>query len=778
MKRTLWFTSLVTLTLLGCSDEDPTRPIPVEGPSFYNASGYWEVTKLTDTDDGSCDSDCSLREAISAAAAGDQISFAPGLTTTAPATINLSAGTLWIDKSLTITGPGADRLMLSGAGSEGVLSVSEGATVEITDLTVANGRNWAGVSNHGILTLRRCVISDNQGQNGGGIVNGYTGVLRIERCTITRNISTYDGSSLAGAGVANYRGTITIVESTISSNTARVGGGVGNYQGTVTITGSTITDNVASFPDAPHLAGGGGIYNDYGTLTVENSTVSGNRAEGSARGDAGGGIHSNQGVMRILLSTITGNHAASAGGGVYTFTGSDNRTAVKGSVIWENTRGLTPTWDDVDRTAFGTGYDSHGYNLIGAAGAYVDFTSQFSQTTDQTNVTDAGLGELADNGGPTWTHALAGGSPALDRGTCADFSGATVGTDQRGVSRPQGSACDIGAVEMEGGPSTNNPPTAHVGGPYSGDEGSAVPLSLSGSDPDGDALTYTWDLGDGTTGSGATPPTSHSYADDGTFIITLGVSDGNGGTDSKATSATIRNVAPTVTSITAPLDPVAIGTDVNLSASFSDPGVNDAPWSYWIDWGDATVASSGSVDTQGTDAVTGTHSYAAAGVYQVKVVVADNTTQSGSLIYQYVVVYDPSAGFATGGGWIESPAGAYKADPTLTGKAEFGFVSRYVKTKTTPVGGTEFQFSAAGMDFHSDVQEWLVVNQGGTNAQFKGVGTINDIGAYAFMIWAEDGTPDTFRIRIWEEIDGVEYDVYDNGFEQAISGGSIKVHTK
>jgi hypothetical protein len=112
----------------------------------------------------------------------------------------------------------------------------------------------------------------------------------------------------------------------------------------------------------------------------------------------------------------------------------------------------------------------------------------------------------------------------------------------------------------------------------------------------------------------------------------------------------------------------------------------------------------------------------------------------------------------------------------------FGFVSKYKKGAQVPEGITEFRFHAAGFYFRSDTYEWLVVNQGGTNAQFKGRGTVNggldpNGNEYKFMIWATDGSPDTLRIRIWWEADGLENDVYDNGAHQAIGGGNIVVHT-
>ncbi len=140
-----------------------------------------------------------------------------------------------------------------------------------------------------------------------------------------------------------------------------------------------------------------------------------------------------------------------------------------------------------------------------------------------------------------------------------------------------------------------------------------------------------------------------------------------------------------------------------------------------------------------------------------------------------------TVGFVIGGGWIKSPAGAYLADETLQGVVTFGFVSRYKKGTSVPDGNTEFLFKAGRLNFHSECYEWLVVNRSDSRAQYKGQGTINGnlapIGsAYKFMIWAKDGTPDTFRIKIWWEDATGEQVVYDNGVEQAIGGGSIVVH--
>ncbi len=234
---------------------------------------------------------------------------------------------------------------------------------------------------------------------------------------------------------------------------------------------------------------------------------------------------------------------------------------------------------------------------------------------------------------------------------------------------------------------------------------------------------------------------------------------------------------PVAGAILAPADPVSIdGQPVSASASFSDADDDDNHSAVW-DWGDGAT-SGGAVD-QVANTVNGSHSYAAPGVYTVKLTVSDSYPASDEATYQYVVIYDPEGGFVTGGGWIDSPADAC---PDFcggaTGKANFGFVSKYKKGATVPSGNTEFQFKAGGLNFHSDSYQWLVVT-GSDYAKFKGEGAIKGQGAYKFMVWAGDGSPDTFRIRIWTEDDaGVETAVYDNGSDQPIGGGSIVVHSK
>jgi YVTN family beta-propeller protein len=227
----------------------------------------------------------------------------------------------------------------------------------------------------------------------------------------------------------------------------------------------------------------------------------------------------------------------------------------------------------------------------------------------------------------------------------------------------------------------------------------------------------------------------------------------------------------------------AAGSSIYFDGTGSSDPDSDLLTYFWK-FGDSATGSG----------ATPSYTYDEAGIYDLCLTVSDGKVDSEE-VCTIVVVYDLSAGFVTGGGWIDSPEGAYAQDPTLTGKATFGFISKYKKGATEPSGQTEFQFQTADLNFHSVSYEWLVVT-GSDYAMFKGVGTINGYNdangfPYKFKLWAGDNEPDTFRIKIWEEDtveeaeQATEIVVYDNGFEgsgyengQPISGGSIVIHTK
>jgi len=246
----------------------------------------------------------------------------------------------------------------------------------------------------------------------------------------------------------------------------------------------------------------------------------------------------------------------------------------------------------------------------------------------------------------------------------------------------------------------------------------------------------------------------------------------------------VNNVAPSINSVTGPTVPLSLGTVTSINISYSDVGSLDTHTAV-ITWDDGS--SSPAACSAGT--CTATHTYASAGVYAVAISLSDDDTGSATAQFEYVVVFDPSAGFVTGGGWINSPLGAYIADPSLTGKATFGFNSKYQKGQSTPSGNTQFQFHAAKFDFASTSYDWLVI--AGPKAQYKGTGTVNGTGQFGFLLTATDGDlnggggVDKFRIKIWNKATGDT--VYDNAVgssndidsanPQQLGGGSIVIQS-
>jgi uncharacterized delta-60 repeat protein len=251
------------------------------------------------------------------------------------------------------------------------------------------------------------------------------------------------------------------------------------------------------------------------------------------------------------------------------------------------------------------------------------------------------------------------------------------------------------------------------------------------------------------------------------------------------------NNAPSVT-ITGPASGsiYAVGTPVNFTGTFTD----DAGDTHTAEWHfDSLTQPAMVVEPSGSTPGTAntTYTFNQPGVYNVSLTVTDNGNLSGTAttvnnLPAYVVIYDPNGGSVTGGGWILSPAGAFAPMPSLTGKATFGFVSKYQNGASVPTGNTEFQFKAGGLNFKSTSYDWLVVS-GGKKAQYKGAGTINGGGSYRFMLTCIDGDKpggggvDKFRIRIWSDSNGLIYDNQLNAPDSddpstALGGGSIVIH--
>lgn len=374
------------------------------------------------------------------------------------------------------------------------------------------------------------------------------------------------------------------------------------------------------------------------------------------------------------------------------------------------------------------------------------------------------------------------------------YTGASAGIDTITAQITVNGSTQTASATKEWVGVVNTPPDADAGGPYSGLEGSSIVLDGTAGDADpGDTLTYLWSQSGAAFDGGATCTiaaptaldTSVKCDDDGTLTLDLTVSDGTASTTS-STMVGVGNVNPTI-DITAPVDGalVAMGTPVTVASTFADAGANDVPTMVCtVDWN----AGAGFVGaTQSGTSCNATNTFTAAGVYNVSMK-ADDGDGGTALDTVMVIVFDPSAGFVTGGGWITSAPGSYVADPSLSGKATFGFVSKYKKGASVPTGETEFQFHAGSFNFHSDAYQWLVVS--GPRAQYKGTGTVNGATGYSFLLSATDGQvsggggTDKFRIKVWDTTSGTV--VYDNVLgepdallsanPQVIGGGSIVIH--
>jgi beta-glucanase (GH16 family) len=359
----------------------------------------YDVTVTNTADDGPG----SLRQAINDVCFDGVISFAPTL---AGQTIALTSSELTISRPVTIDGAGAPGLMISGSDIVRPFVINATIPATIQNLTISHGYGWelaGGILNNGMLTLDHATIANNHvatsgvdfWKGGGGVYNGDSSTLTLIDSSIRDN--RVDGG--AGGGVyAFFNATVDVVRSTISGNLATdVGGGIRSL-GDFMIVNSTISGNTAT---GWH---GGAIFHTDGRMEMLNSTIANNVGPDWAPsaiflGEWGAVVP----VLKLTNSIITGNQWYAC-----------ERYAAPNPVILV------------------TG----GHNIFQDATCNPDSTDLIQN--------DAGLGPLADNGGPTLTHALRPASPALD---AADDS-ICPATDQRGMARPQGPHCDIGAFEL------------------------------------------------------------------------------------------------------------------------------------------------------------------------------------------------------------------------------------------------------------------------------------------------------------------------------------------
>ena len=230
----------------------------------------------------------------------------------------------------------------------------------------------------------------------------------------------------------------------------------------------------------------------------------------------------------------------------------------------------------------------------------------------------------------------------------------------------------------------NVPPTPKINGaPTTSPEGTEIHLIGSATDPSTadtkNRFRSSWSVTKNgvPSGSGDTGLFSFTPDDDAPYIVTLKATDKDGGEGTTTASIEVTNVAPAIIgTIAVPSDPVRVGSAVPFSVSFVDPGKADTHTAVWR-WNNGGASTGSVTESDGSGSVTDSLIFTAPGIYKVSLTVADKDGDSGtSTATNSIVVYDPSGGFVTGGGWLTSPTGAYTAKPELAGKANFGFVSR------------------------------------------------------------------------------------------------------
>lgn len=395
------------------------------------SAATYTVTKVADTNDGTCDADCSFREAVTAANGSvdnDTVVFSSLFDTAQTIVLTSGEVVLGVNGSITITGPGAGLLTLDGNSTSRIISTSPNVVAEITGIRFTNGtgvgaintgRGGAIYNAGGNLVLRGVIITGNSAPNGGGLNNASSGTPAVPAI-------------------------LTIENSIVSNNTATgSGGGMQNFStSTVTITNSIFSGNISNGT----TGGGGGQFN--GGVRVTNSTFAGN----SAPAGGGGGMQSN-GTLGTIITNVTfsGNSSGTNGGGIHRGTTNAN-FFMRNSIV----AGNTGTAASPDFTNSAAGNSSQGNNIIGVTG-----TSTGWVASDLLN-TNPMLGLLANNGGPTQTYLPQTGSPAINGGqncvldlTCpANNPPFAITTDQRGVPRPSGPNVDIGSVEVAATAST------------------------------------------------------------------------------------------------------------------------------------------------------------------------------------------------------------------------------------------------------------------------------------------------------------------------------------
>jgi Concanavalin A-like lectin/glucanases superfamily len=396
----------------------PTSPAAAAPSTLYVSTTGTNTSNNCMTSSNPC---ATVSHAVSEAASGDTIQVAAGtyqdiVAIASPLT------------NITIDGAGNASTTIDGLSTSAqigsVFAIESGASATIENLTIADGEGVLFTSGNVSTTY------------GNGVFVSLGGAATLSNDTITGSTDTRGNQVVDNGGAVYNAGTVTMTDDTVSNNGGTAGmfdgGGIFTASGTTTtLTGVTLSGNVAA--DA-----GGAVYNG-GTTTLNDDTFSANLVEFTELGNnTGAGVYNDNGTVTLNADTLVNNEA---GHGEAVSSNSGTTTTLAGTIV-NGEAGLECT------IASGSTWNDDGYNLSD------DNTCGFTKASSLAS-TNADLGALGSNGGPTQTFLPNAGSPAIDKipnpSTAADGFSLCPGTDQRGVARPQGTACDIGSVERQSG---------------------------------------------------------------------------------------------------------------------------------------------------------------------------------------------------------------------------------------------------------------------------------------------------------------------------------------
>lgn len=625
----------------------------------------WMVTTITDSLSATAN-DGSLRgEILQADTTGDTIKFAPSLN---GQTIKLAGSEILLDKSLTITGPGANLLTISGDNASRVLEITYGNTVSISGLTIAHGlvpssQAGGGIFNDGTLLVSSSTFNNNSASYGGGLLN---------QGTATVTCSTFNDNLAAdrGGGIFNVSGsgtTLVVRDCTFTRNTAAQAGGAvfNDTLGVLTIADSTISGNSAKNP----FSGGGGVYIGYYAgfsvpATISGSIIAGNNASDDINSvplDPASGFNfiggdprlaplGNYGGSTQTMALLPGSPAIDAGD-------PSDQSPDQRNVGVQNGRRDIGAFESRGFTLSVTGGDNQ------SAGAGQVFAAPLQVTVKANAPNEPVAGGIVSFSPPASgaSAVLSGGTATIDNNGQASVTATannTIGTYAVTASTTGANSADFHL--------TNSPLTVTAGPSQNVNEGDLVSLPGAGFTFGGNAsaLKMTVDWGDGTSEPGnlvvgagtGTVANTHRYADEGACTVTLALTDGNTTVHGSMT-VKAADVAP-VAAITGMTQPVAAfilrGQSLTFSGNFTYPGLKDPHTVTW-DFGDGKTATT-QYGPGGSLAFNVAHAYTAAGTYTVKLTVTDDDGGT-STVTKSMTVQSPAQATAILEGLVDNFTG-------------------------------------------------------------------------------------------------------------------------